>query len=302
MTIDRDSESYAPLVRNNETDVVYKNPFGFSLTTLEAGGAFYMYVPPSVACPSDETHSEYQNTDAALLTLPQAKAVSAQTSTGQNVSGSFPSEEPPLIQSQANLVINFPTDQVLVAQDHSAFQNFFAAVTVTPSAAFVLHGVANVLAGTVVGSLEITGIPFRVNTAFKGINAFGGVAVIPATPTVAGGGNPGPGNDQFHPVPGSEFLIITLDVILSNPAPLILHTNLVSFQVIYRDVVVGRAYINPLDLYRGESSLPAVGSFANVEQIRTPSPPRSTTSRHPPTRPSPRISSRNTCRPRDRSP
>lgn len=30
------------MVTNNLTQVVYKNPFGFSLTSLEAGGAFTM--------------------------------------------------------------------------------------------------------------------------------------------------------------------------------------------------------------------------------------------------------------------
>lgn len=46
---------------------------------------------------------------------------------------------------------------------------------------------------------------------------------------------------------------ITLDVILGNPAPLILHTNLVSFIILYRETNVGRAYINPLDLMSGTS-------------------------------------------------
>jgi len=50
----------------------------------------------------------------------------------------------------------------------------------------------------------------------------------------------------------SLFHSITLsEVILDNPAPLILHTNLASFQVIYMGTYVGRAYINPLDLYEG---------------------------------------------------
>lgn len=44
---------------------------------------------------------------------------------------------------------------------------------------------------------------------------------------------------------------ITLTVFLSNPAPLILLTNMVSFQVIYMGTFVGRAYINPLNLYPG---------------------------------------------------
>lgn len=41
-------------------------------------------------------------------------------------------------------------------------------------------------------------------------------------------------------------------MILANPAPLILHTNMISFEVLYKGAVTGRAYINPLDLYPGK--------------------------------------------------
>ena len=54
----------------------------------------------------------------------------------------------------------------------------------------------------------------------------------------------------------SHAVRITLSVILDNPAPLILHTNFVSFQVLYMGALVGRAYVNPLDLYEGEPSSP----------------------------------------------
>lgn len=49
---------------------------------------------------------------------------------------------------------------------------------------------------------------------------------------------------------------ITLSTILDNPAPLVLHTNDASFEVIYKGTQVGRAYINPLDLYKGSNTLP----------------------------------------------
>ena len=32
--------AYAALIQNNETDVVYRNPFGFSLQAIQAGGNF----------------------------------------------------------------------------------------------------------------------------------------------------------------------------------------------------------------------------------------------------------------------
>lgn len=59
---------------------------------------------------------------------------------------------------------------------------------------------------------------------------------------------------------------IKLETILSNPAELILHTNQISFQVIYQSVLVGRAYVDPLDLYQGEFAL-----FASSSRDRTQS-------------------------------
>ena len=44
MFIENEGQAFAPLVTNNRTEVVYKNPFGFSLTSIEAGGAFTMSV------------------------------------------------------------------------------------------------------------------------------------------------------------------------------------------------------------------------------------------------------------------
>lgn len=58
-------------ITNNATDIVFKNPFGFSLTVEEAGGGFTI---------------AYKGVDAALLNLPLQKVVSSETSTGQPVS------------------------------------------------------------------------------------------------------------------------------------------------------------------------------------------------------------------------
>lgn len=52
----------------------------------------------------------------------------------------------------------------------------------------------------------------------------------------------------------SRFRRISLTTILDNPAPLILHTNQVSFEVLYKSALVGRAYVDPLDLLEGESA------------------------------------------------
>lgn len=44
VTILSPAEAFNALVTNNETDVVYRNPFKFSLQAIQAGGDFIMYV------------------------------------------------------------------------------------------------------------------------------------------------------------------------------------------------------------------------------------------------------------------
>jgi hypothetical protein len=135
-----------------------------------------------------------------------------------------------------------------------------------------------VTARTVVGNVVITGIPFDVQTSFPGLNGFNHQAVVPATPIVTGSG----GGDPFGNTAGSDFIRITLAVVLNNPAPLILFTNFVRFEVLYgpTKALVGYAYINPLNLYPGTSlrSNPRTRSvLTRPSQAKTPSSPSSTT-------------------------
>lgn len=67
-------QAYAVPLINNATDIVFKNPFGFSLGVAQAGGAFTL---------------QYSGTDAAVLNLPVQNVVSSGTSTGQPVSSLF---------------------------------------------------------------------------------------------------------------------------------------------------------------------------------------------------------------------
>lgn len=172
MGIESPSQAFAPLVTNNQTLVVFKNPFGFSLTAVQAGGDFII---------------NYGGVDAGLLTVPVENSVSSGTSVGQD----------------ANLVIHITTPAVLSSLNNNAFESFFAAVTNSPGVEFTLHGGANVTARTKAGDIPIGGIPFSVSSAFPGVDGFNKVAIIPATPLVLGGG----GGDEFHPIAGgSDFL------------------------------------------------------------------------------------------------
>ncbi|GAA5897781.1 hypothetical protein JCM8208_000260 [Rhodotorula glutinis] len=222
VTLVEPSQAYAALIQSNETDVTYRNPYGFSLQAIQAGGNFII---------------NYGGTDAGVLQVPVQDVVRSETSTGND----------------ADLVLAITEPGPFTSLNNGAYEAFFAAITLTDSVSFTLHGGANVTARTKAGDIPISGIPFDdIPSTFQpAIGGFGGVATIPETPVVIGGGS----GDHFNPSSGGEFLRITLDTILNNPAPLILHTNLDSFQVIYRGELVGRAYINPLDLYEGSNTL-----------------------------------------------
>lgn len=129
ITIEEPSQAYTIPASNNITNVVYQNPFKFSLTALDAGGEFII---------------NYNNVDAAVLNLPVAPVISAGTSRGDPVSSRLEFVHSKLTKRviQQPLVLNFK-NQVLQSLNNDAFNSFFAAVTITPSAAFTLHGTSN---------------------------------------------------------------------------------------------------------------------------------------------------------------
>ncbi|SGY79107.1 BQ5605_C008g05044 [Microbotryum silenes-dioicae] len=223
VTLDDAAQDYAAIIANNATDVTFRNPYGFTLTAIQAGGDFIL---------------NYEG-QAGTLNVPVGNVVKQGTSTGQD----------------ANITIQFVNPPaVFVANNTLAYQKFFAAVTNDAQVAFELTGGAFVTARTAAGDIPISGIPVDVPSTFPGINGFDHKTAINQVPVVYGGGSDA---DPFGQTAGSDFVRIALTTILINPAPLILHTNFASLQVYYRSVLVGRAYINPLDLYPGDNAVPA---------------------------------------------
>ncbi|KAI0063538.1 hypothetical protein BV25DRAFT_1915044 [Artomyces pyxidatus] len=211
-------EAFAPLASSQHTLATYKNPFGFSLQVVQA---------------SEDITLGLGGVDIAELKLPNSPTVGG-VSTG-NV---------------ADLEITF-SNQTLQSLNDGAFAAFFAAVTDTAGIEFEVKGTADVVGRTPIGDVPIAGIPFNVTSALKGINGFGGTAVL-SNVTVTGSGGNG----------GNEYINVRLLTTLQNPSNISLQTNDVSFPVVYNGVKLGRAAIDTLNLVPGENVVDAEFHYA----------------------------------------
>ncbi|RPD70056.1 hypothetical protein L226DRAFT_261105 [Lentinus tigrinus ALCF2SS1-7] len=168
-----------------------------------------------------------QGTDVAQLKLPQVDAVGG-VSTG-NV---------------ADLVLSFE-HQTLQSVNNGAFAVFFAAVTDTSGIEFDLKGSADVVARTTIGDVPISAIPFDVTTSLKGINSFNKEASL-SNVSITGSGHDDHG----------AYIKSPLTTTLQNPSNISLQTVDVALPVYYKDVMLGRAVIDPLNLVPGENTMP----------------------------------------------
>ncbi|CDO73852.1 hypothetical protein BN946_scf185016.g9 [Trametes cinnabarina] len=151
------------------------------------------------------------------------------------------------------LLITFE-NQTLQSKNDGAFTQFFAAVTDTAGVEFELKGTADVVARTAIGEVPITGIPFNVSTSLKGINAFDKTASLSNVSIT------GSGSDSHGP-----FVKSPLTTKLENPSNVSLQSVDVSFPVIYKGVVLGRAAIDTLDLVPGENTIATEFHYAPAD-------------------------------------
>ncbi|OBZ73242.1 hypothetical protein A0H81_06855 [Grifola frondosa] len=141
----------------------------------------------------------------------------------------------------ADLLISF-NNQTLQSLNDGAFAAFLAQVTDTESVAFDLQGTADVVARTSIGDVSISGIPFNVNSSLKGIDSFTGSAAL-TNVTITGSGSDN----------GGEFIKAPLTTMLENPSNISLQTISIALPVYYKDVLLGRAAIDTLNLVPGEN-------------------------------------------------
>ncbi|KAJ3518119.1 hypothetical protein NLJ89_g70 [Agrocybe chaxingu] len=134
------------------------------------------------------------------------------------------------------------TDVPLQSLNNAAFQQLFAAVTLTSDLEVELTGAADVLARTTIGDVPISGVPIDVTSHLKGIASFGGNFGV-SDVTVAGSGGAG----------GSEYVKAPLKTTLQNPSNISLDTVGVFLPVLFNGVAVGRAALDEFPLVPGSN-------------------------------------------------
>ncbi|KAI9463679.1 hypothetical protein BJY52DRAFT_1404720 [Lactarius psammicola] len=223
------SQAFAPLASSQHTLATYKNPFGFSLQVVQS---------------AEDILLGASGLDVAELKLPRSNTVGG-VSTG----------------NEADLEIVF-SKQPLQSLNNAVFAAFFAAVTDTQGVKFELKGSADVVARTTIGDVPISNIPFNVTSALRGtlpwlvmvqlyantfcagIDSFGHTASLSNVSITGSGGNG-----------GNEFVNADLTTTLHNPSNISLLTNDVSLAVYFKNVKIGRAAINTLNLVPGENTV-----------------------------------------------
>ncbi|KAI9442265.1 hypothetical protein H4582DRAFT_1809416 [Lactarius indigo] len=209
------SQAFAPLASSQHTLATYKNPFGFSLQVVHSAEDIFLGA---------------SGLDVAELKLPQSNTVGG-VSTG----------------NEAELEIVF-SKQPLQSLNSVAFAGFFAAVTDTQGVEFELKGSADVVARTTIGDVPISNIPFNVTSALRGtlprIDSFGHTAGLSNVSITGSGGNG-----------GNEYVNADITTTLQNPSNISLQTNDVSLAVYFKNVKIGRAAINILNLFPGENTV-----------------------------------------------
>ncbi|KAI0305626.1 hypothetical protein B0F90DRAFT_1815219 [Multifurca ochricompacta] len=143
----------------------------------------------------------------------------------------------------ADLEIAF-SKQPLQSLNNLVFAAFFAAVTGTEGVQLDLKGSADVMARTTIGDVPISKIPFNVTSPLKGIDSFGHVAGLSNVSITGSGGNG-----------DSQYINADLTTTLQNPSNISLQTNDISLAVFFKDVKIGHAAINTLNLAPGENTI-----------------------------------------------
>ncbi|CAO3687497.1 unnamed protein product [Rhizopus microsporus] len=206
LTLDFTKDPWAPASSSSNVQAQLKSPFGFRL------GVSKLNMDVDVS----------YNGDVAHLAVPNEPA----TTNGDIVTTSF-SNVPFKVSNQGNFV-SFVTD-----------------LTEKASATFGLKGVTNAATDTSIGTLQLNGIGFDVQSSLAGFNNFGGKLTIDSL-AVSGA--------------TSEYVIVDLVVSFNNPSNTTIVVGDINFDIVMKEFngVIGKTYMKDVTIPPGTKSYPCV--------------------------------------------
>ncbi|WFD49313.1 hypothetical protein GLX27_003993 [Malassezia furfur] len=164
----------------------------------------------------------YNNAVAAHLNIP-LRTVQAGTSHG-------PNEHRPLIMSWKS--------ERMVAEDRTAFTAMLSKILDTSRATIGLTGSAGLVGKTVIGNIPIDGIPFNVSTSLAGLDSFTGKTTLKRL-------------DIYQGTP--EYLDNKVQLVLTNPSNITVHTTGISLPNFYKNTYIGRALLGEKIIVPGDN-------------------------------------------------
>ncbi|KAF9529294.1 hypothetical protein CPB83DRAFT_790385 [Crepidotus variabilis] len=206
-------DAYRPLTSSKSTDAAFTIPFGF---------------PLEIASLQQTIALGYQGADFAKLSIPKG-------SVSTNV--------------QARTIhLTFQNVPLQALDNHSVFENFLAATTITSSQTLRLSGSADADANTAVGMLSLKDIEFSVESSIAGLQ---GLNARPASVANL---------DVNHGYP--DYLLIKVDSALFNPSNLTIGTGDASFRLEFEGQAIGSANLANLVIVPGNQNYSTDVHFA----------------------------------------
>ncbi|KAG0057609.1 hypothetical protein BGZ83_006982 [Gryganskiella cystojenkinii] len=215
------TDSYAPLANSPGVVAGFQMPFGFSINVTQVQNNMTVI---------------YNNKNLANLNAAEwGPAVTTKDVNGSSINFALP-----------------PTPFAINADAHADFDDFVTKLTVGSSQPFTVSGTAGTIAITPIGTVQITGIPFKSDVSLAGLQG------LKTQPTVINslqviGGEP-------------DGLVIALNLTMVNPSQLSIDTGAganaaVNFAMKYEGDNVGTVIFPSLNLVPGENVRVAGAKF-----------------------------------------
>ncbi|GBC00089.1 hypothetical protein RclHR1_03740013 [Rhizophagus clarus] len=140
-----------------------------------------------------------------------------------------------------------PTPFKVAEGSEAAFDDFSKRLTLEKSVSLKMKGVANSIAMTPVGEVEIQGIEFEVQTTLSGIQGLQTKPAVVNSLVVTGG--------------TTENMLIDLSVSLFNPSNVKISMGDVVFDLLFQDQPMGKVIMQNLVLDRGDNNVNVTAQF-----------------------------------------